>query len=167
MRPFTFLLVAIGLAALTVSSCQGQPKTDGNWKPYGEALTLATKQNKKILVDVYTDWCGWCKKMDKDVYANGKIASYLKDNFIIVKLNAESGTEHQIAGSRKSEADIASEWGVRSYPTTVFLNPDGSLITLVPGYIESAKFLPMLSYMQGDHYKTTSWNTFLDSWQKK
>ncbi len=141
--------------------------SDLNWRGYGKALDEAKQSNKKIIVDVYTNWCGWCKKMDKDVYSAADVQSYLDEHFVTVKLNAEASTKHLVDGSEVSETQIARSWGVNSYPTTVFLAADGSVITVVPGYIKADMFLQILVYVNGEHYKTTKWDDFLRSRQKK
>src|ERR671921_2845222 len=59
------------------------------WMKLQEAQAAAKKQNKPILIDLYTDWCGWCKVMDKQTYANKNVAAYINEKFYPVKLNAE------------------------------------------------------------------------------
>jgi thioredoxin-related protein len=136
------------------------------WMGYGDALKSAKSENKKVIVDVYTNWCGWCKRMDKDVYGNGEIREYLKKHYVSVKLNAESSAKHDVAGSSKSETEIARGFGISSYPTTVFLNSQGELITSVAGYIKADMFTIVLEYIGEDHYKSVKWDDFLKSKQK-
>ncbi len=131
------------------------------WKGYGDALTVAGEQKKKVIIDVYTDWCGWCKKMDKNVYANEKVRKYLDEHFVPVKLNAESKTAHDVKGKSMTETEIARAYGIRSYPTTVFLDSAGEPITVVPGYIDADKFVLVLRYINEEQYKTKKWDEFL------
>ena len=56
---------------------------------FENALKTAKKEHKKVIVDIYTDWCGWCKKMDREAYSDEGIKKIIKDDFIYVKLNAE------------------------------------------------------------------------------
>jgi uncharacterized protein YyaL (SSP411 family) len=60
------------------------------WHDFNDGIATAKKTNRKILVDVYTNWCGWCKKMDASTYGNSEIAKYLSERYVLVKLNAES-----------------------------------------------------------------------------
>ncbi|MEM9261112.1 MAG: DUF255 domain-containing protein, partial [Bacteroidota bacterium] len=68
------------------------------WLSWEEAVARNEKAPRKFLVDVYTDWCGWCKKMDKQVFTDPKIEAYIKKNFYAVKLNAEQRATIQYDG---------------------------------------------------------------------
>jgi len=59
------------------------------WLSYNEGLALAEKENKYILIDFYTDSCGYCKKMDKETYSKEEVKKFLNENFVVVKVNAE------------------------------------------------------------------------------
>ena len=60
------------------------------WMTLKEAQEAMLKEKRPILIDLYTDWCGWCKVMDKKTYTNPKVIAYLQANFYAVKLNAET-----------------------------------------------------------------------------
>jgi len=152
---FFFVLL---LASIT-SSAGEKPKPD--WKNLGEGVALASKTNKKALIDVYTDWCGWCKKMDADVYTDSSVIRYINETFVPIKINAESGNKHAIEGKEISEAELARAYGVRGYPTTVFTQPNGQMITAVPGYIKSGPFLQILKYIGGEHYLKMKFDEFV------
>ncbi|MBU0634064.1 MAG: thioredoxin family protein [Candidatus Omnitrophica bacterium] len=103
-----------------------------NWvKDMPEALKSAKAQNKPLLIDFYTDWCGWCKRLDKDTYSNAKVVKFA-ENFVCVKINAEEKPE------------IARTYKVQGFPTTVFLKPNGSLIQNTPGYMGPDKYLELM-----------------------
>lgn len=124
-----------------------QPGLDAQalrWYSFDEGIALAQQTNKKLLIDVYTDWCTWCKKMDKEVYTNPDVKAVLQSHFIAVKLNAESSRELTYKGRRLTEMTIAREMGVNGYPTTVFLYSNTEPLTKVAGYIESEDFVKLL-----------------------
>uniref|UniRef100_A0A3Q2YUK7 Spermatogenesis-associated protein 20-like TRX domain-containing protein n=1 Tax=Hippocampus comes TaxID=109280 RepID=A0A3Q2YUK7_HIPCM len=52
-------------------------------------MTKNEGNTKKVFIDIYTDWCGWCKKMDKDTFQNPEVAAYMNENFLMVKMDAE------------------------------------------------------------------------------
>ena len=79
------LLVILLVIAYSTTALAKDPE----WKKFNEGMSEAKKNGKKILVDVYTDWCTWCKEMDKNTYADKNISAYLKKNYVIIKLNAE------------------------------------------------------------------------------
>lgn len=164
----TFIVAAlIAVGAFTVIDRPGsaaEPQsTSGKlqWLSFEEGVALAKQENKKLLIDVYTDWCGWCKKMDKEVYANEQIKILLGKNFVVVKLNAESKKELTYNGNKVSEMQFARGAGVTGYPTTIFIDSDAKPITLLPGYVEIKEFAKILTYIGDDHYKTTSYENFL------
>lgn len=99
-----------------------------NWQESLEdGLSRAADGGKILVVDVYTDWCGWCKKMDETVYQSPRIAA-LQDQVVFVKLNAEDGSEGE---------DFARRSRVQGYPTTIMLDSNGSEIGRHVGYIPS------------------------------
>ncbi len=151
---YPVLLVLVGLVSLGFSDKEkksSQAKSSSGelvWYRYDEGLKKAKAEKKPILVDFYTDWCGWCKKMDKDTYTNQEIVKLLNVNFIAVKINAESKNPLDLKdpdGKNKTEAQIAREFKVSAYPITWFLRPTGEQIAPLPGYRGPADFLPILT----------------------
>lgn len=139
---FILLIVVATLIIYAIQSSESEPKS----KRYNleSGLVEAKKQNKLILVDVYTDWCKACKKMDADVYSNEEIIEYLKANFIFVKLNGEGNSKMTYNNRVVTETDIAKQFGVDGFPTTIFLKSNGSLISSTPGYYPPDTFLNIL-----------------------
>jgi thioredoxin-related protein len=137
---------------------------------FEDALKDAKAQNKKVIVDVYTDWCGWCKKMDRDTYSNTEIKQLITDNFIYVKLDAESDAKFEYNGKTYKSSEIAALFEVSGYPTTIFLDPDGKVIEFkydryrmnnLPGYYDADDFKKVLEYMRDERYKDTDLSTVL------
>ncbi len=82
-----FIFVTI---CYTVVYSQNNVKPESiKWLSFQEMVVLHKAKPKKVLIDVYTDWCGYCKKMDADTYTNQEIIKYLNENYYVVKLNAE------------------------------------------------------------------------------
>ncbi|MEZ4685817.1 MAG: DUF255 domain-containing protein [Bacteroidia bacterium] len=114
------------------STATSKSETQINWVSMEEASELANTTPKKVLVDVYTDWCGWCKRMDKATYEDPKVVAYINEHFYAVKFDAEQH-EDVVLGDRtfKFRADagrrgvhelaVAMMDGKMSYPTTIFL----------------------------------------------
>lgn len=142
------------------------------WLSWNEAATLATTDAtpKKIFVDVYTDWCGWCKKMDKDTFQNKEVAAYMEANFYMVKLDGEGKEEIEYKGKtfkfvpsgRNGYHEFAAALlnGKMSYPTTVFLDEEMNMLSPVPGYQKPAPFLNIAKYFGDDIYKEKDWKTY-------
>lgn len=117
------------------------------WRAWDAGLREAGSSGRPVLVDVYTDWCGWCKRMDRDVYARPDVRDYLKRRFVTVRLNAEAADDAQYEGKAYTSRSLAARFRVTGYPTTIFLTAGGDHLANVPGYVPSDRFLLLLHYI--------------------
>jgi thioredoxin-related protein len=156
----TAVVAFIGAMVIWASS---STTGESDWLGYSDAVKKAADTKRMVLVDVYTDWCGWCKKMDRDVYADDEVKAVLDKYFVTAKLDAESATKHPFQGQPASERDIAKSFGITGYPTTLFLTEDGEPITILPGYIPKETFLKVLEYIHTRAYESQSWEDFIKS----
>ena len=154
---------ALLLATLAPSGSFGGGKEKLKWLSFDEGTAEAKKTGKKMMIDVYTDWCGWCKKMDKDTYSDGTITDYLNQKYVAIKINAESAGKLEYRGKSYTEQNLAAAFGVNGYPSIIFLTRDGEPITVYPGYADPSKFKVVLSYIAGDYYKTTKFQDYLEN----
>lgn len=138
-----------------------------NWMSIEEAEAQSRQQPKKIFVDVYTDWCGWCRRMSSETFTHPVIVEYINEHFYAVKLNAEQGdpitfrgTEYnnQNPGQRRSAHDfaIALLQGRMSYPSVAFFDEELNLITTLPGFRPPKTMEPVLVFFSDDVFKETS-----------
>jgi thioredoxin-related protein len=134
------------------------------WRELEAGLAEAKKAGKPILVDVVTDWCGWCKRMDRTTYADAGVRDYLSEAFVPVRVDAEEEGRRATYGDRVvTYRQFADGFGITGYPTTVFLAADGTLITTVPGFVQPERFLLVLHYIGDGHYKTQPWDVYAKS----
>lgn len=112
-----------------------------NWLTLEEAQALSEKEPRKIIMDVYTDWCGWCKKMDKTTFADEKVAKFVNEHFYAVKLKADSDAKLNFKGQEFTNAEFARALRISGYPTVVFFAENFS------------KFQPVSGYRQADEFK--------------
>jgi thioredoxin-related protein len=131
------------------------------WLDYNEAINLAKYKPKKIFVDVYTNWCGWCKRMDATSFKDPDIIRYVNQNYYAVKLNAESNKKLTYNGRELNEASLAQDvFGATGFPTTVYLTSDQKLLQPVPGYLDVDMLSKILHFYGEDAYKTTTWENY-------
>ena len=150
------LMLMLAFVAISWGVTYGQETAEGKvkWYTIKEALELQKKEPRKIMIDVYTDWCGWCKRMDKDVYPDPKVQAELTKYFTAAKLNAESTEARTFNGGLITEQQMASHWGVTGYPTIIFLAPNGDVVQRLPGYVPVTEFPLVLRYVGSGAYKT-------------
>ncbi len=174
------LKLVILLSCLTVFSFGHKPTETTEktkWMTLKEASDSLKKEKRPILVDLYTDWCGWCKVMDKKTYAHKQVSEYLGQKFYAVKIDAES--KHAIEWNGKSypfnaqyrtnEFALYLTQGQLSYPTTVIIPVDGTPPQAIPGYLEPKDFEMIVKYFGEGHYGKTPFpkyqSSFKSSWK--
>ena len=146
--PIFLLFLFISLATQAQEQIQ--------WMKFEEAIAANAKSPKMILVDVYTDWCGWCKKMDKDTFTDPQVIAHLQKNFYAVKLNAEdTKRSFEFMGKTFTEAQMAASMRVNSYPNFVVIEPELQNIAQLPGYRAPAAFLAGLAELIDKAFKKT------------
>ncbi len=161
-------IVLTGL--LLFSGLRGQEVV--KWYSIAEALELSAKEPRILVIDVYTDWCGWCKRMDAATFSNEEIAATLNKDFYPVKLNAE-GKEDIVIGDktykfvdngRKGYHELAAivTKGRLSYPTISCVDEKGRVLNAYPGYKDAAQFKLFLAYFNEDAFKTQTWEEYRD-----
>lgn len=143
-----------------------------NWLSWNEATELAAsdKNPKKVFIDVYTDWCGWCKKMDKDTFQNPEVAAYMAENYYMVKFDGEGKepieykgkTYKFIPSGRKGYHEFAAALmqGRLSYPTTIFLDEELNMLSPIPGYQKPEPFMEIARYFGDNIYKEKDWKAY-------
>ena len=156
-----------------VANPQTDPADGIKWLSWQEAMELSKVTPKKFFVDIYTDWCGWCKKMDATTFQDPKVIAYMNENFYAVKLNAEMKEEIQfnnhtfkwVNTGRNGIHTLAYSLleGKTSYPSFVMLNESYDRIAIMPGYKQPDQLLRELRFAAEEVYKNKSWDEFKGS----
>jgi thiol:disulfide interchange protein len=130
------LLCMLLVAAAALGCGEGGSRSGFHWETdFDAALARARKENKIVMVDVYTDWCGYCKKLDREVYANPRVQEKLSEMIVPVKVNPEKSVAH---------ARVAHRFGTKAYPHIIFVNANNETIHEIPGYLPLDYFLQTL-----------------------
>ena len=146
------------------------------WYSFEDAYKLNKKKPKKMFIDVFTEWCGWCKKMDAETFANPFIANYMNDHFYCVKFDAERKDTIVLDGvtfvnpnpaGKRTTHQLANELlrNKMSYPSYVFLNEKGQELTVVSGYQPAKEFEGVLTYFGKDAYLKSTWEEYRSTFQ--
>lgn len=166
-----FLVATVAVCCAFMWPAEPKPAvTELKWYTWDEAVALNKKEPRKIFVDVYTDWCGWCKKMDKSTFADPKVSEYLAKNFYPVKFNAEQKEDIVFNNNTFNYVDNGGRGyhmlayslleGKMGYPCFVYLNEKFERIMISPGYKEPDAIMKELSFAAEEQYTKTSWEVW-------
>lgn len=131
-------ITLIGIFALALFSQSFAPQQETmKWEDWNTGYPKGIKEKKVILVDAYTDWCGWCKKMDRDTYTNADVIKKINKYFVAIKFNPELDKTYYIDSNaytgRELHAMLSKEYST-GYPTTYFIIPGMNRLLVNPGY---------------------------------
>ncbi len=140
--------------AVSAFSFTSVPREQINWLSMEDMQLAYKKDPRPLLVDLYTNWCGWCKEMDRTTYKNAKVAAYVNQHYYAVRFDAESKNEVIFNNKlytynkemKANELAMHLSFGQMEYPTTIFLtSPEGSPAPL-PGYLKPKEIEAPLKY---------------------
>ena len=146
------------------------------WLSLDEVQVAMKKEPRKVWIDVYTDWCGWCKHMDRTTFSNPHVIKYLNEHFYAVKLDAEQKTDIRFLGKfyqaspTERTHPFATELlhGAMSYPTSVVMQENFRMPQPIPGYQDVKTMEMILKYFGEGIYMKTPWaeyeRAFKPSW---
>ncbi len=130
-----------------------------DWQDYDAGLVLAEKTDRHVFIDFTAKWCGWCKKMDNEAFADQTVINILNDEFVPVKVDGDSEKMLDIDGFKITEKNLArGEFQIRGYPAFWFLKPDGKKLGMLPGYQTTANLTKALEYIRDYQYDSTRAN---------
>lgn len=160
MKKLFLIVVFLGLGTYV------QAQETVKWVTFEEALKLQKKKPKKIFMDVYTDWCGPCKMLDKQTFQNADVVKYLNENYYAVKFNAEGKESVTYEGKtytnpryvegrtgRNGMHDFTAALGVNSYPSMLFFDENGKGIHSLKGFHKPKQIEIYLKLFAKDDYK--------------
>lgn len=173
-------IFALGILCLLTVSTIGQ---EVKWHTVEESFGKLPAQPKKVFIDFYTDWCGWCKRMDATTFAHPVIAGILNEYFYPIKFNAESSEDVQLGEqvwkgrkivvengqkrARPNEFAAAIMGGKMSFPTTAYMDERGQLLFVQPGFQQPQQMERLLMFVATEAYKDKKFEEFVETYETK
>ena len=148
------------------------------WTTVEEMGSLDYKKNDKLgFIDFSTSWCGWCKKLDKETFANDTVARILNKYYHAAKFDAESKDDVKWKNDIYKNPDLTKRTihsftkhiiiGKITFPTTVVLDRQMNVINVLPGFYPAKDFVKVLWYFVDDNYKKHNFESFLADFDSK
>ena len=123
------------------------------WENISAVFKNRDNIKKPVLIFFYTEWCTFCKKMDRDIFSDDKISQYMNENFISIRVNPEKENDKiKVMEKDLTPYELMMHIGAQGFPTTLFLNEKTEPLTAIPGYIENKTFLLILKYLKEELY---------------
>ena len=146
------------------------------WLSWEEALELHSETEKKFFVDIYTDWCLWCSKMEKSTLSDPKIVDYINENYYPIHFNAEDKQELIFDNKlykpiksfgKRATHELAIEImnGNIGYPTIVFIDENLKVIQPIQGFQDVKTLEMIMTFFAGNYYKSMHWKAFVSSYE--
>jgi len=140
------ILGILALITLLAGSTAAAGSVD--WRDHDTALAEAQSAGKPVMIHFTADWCGWCKKMKKEVYDLADVTAALNRDFVPSMVDADKHPE------------LKARYGVQGLPTIWFVNSDGEGITYIPGYVDAPTFRKVLAWVSSGAYAEQSFEEF-------
>ena len=138
LTAMALVLAALLVAGTVVGATSPSPsRGDGiQWFSYAEGLRRGEAENKKTILEFHADWCRYCAKMEKETFQDYKVIQYVNDNYVAIKVDFDT------------ERKLATKYQIRALPATFVIEPDGSQIGPIQGFISKEGLLQVLKQNQ-------------------
>lgn len=162
-----------------VSEAHPQSPAKINWLGFEAAMRLCAAEPKPIIVDMYTSWCGFCRKLDAETFSDPRVAAFINEHYYAVKFDAETadsirykdsvyynmriGALNDDGSPAKGKSHSLAEYllsGRMAYPTLVYMVPDKDIVAPVPGYVTPEKIEPYLLFFSEKIYEGNLFDAF-------
>lgn len=178
MKKLQYLIAFVTFGTLlSIQNPVSENEATIKWLTIEEALEMQKQQSKKIFMDVYTNWCGPCKMLDKYTFHNADVVNYINDNYYAVKFDAEGNStvnfkERTFSNPnfdpakvkrRNAVHEFTRYLRVNSYPTMVFLDEDANMLAPISGYLKPQQLeLYLKLFKENKHKEMTTQEAFND-----
>lgn len=115
-----------------------------NWRSYDEGMALGKSEQKKVYINFYADWCGYCRKMEKETFTDENVITFLNEKYISIRVNADK------------ERKVALEYKAFALPDNAFFTEKGEIIGKQPGYLSPSDFMKLITFIYEEKYKSAA-----------
>lgn len=167
---FAIAILILSPVFIAMKKSPPPPEAEGiHWITSIDELQAKMAQSpKKVYIDVYTGWCGWCKRMDATTFQNPKVIKYMNSNFYAVKFDAETqdvihfqGKEYRFEPQYKANTfAVEMMKGAMSYPTAIIMLENFQNPTPIAGYMTPPQIEPVLTYFGDNAYRHVAWDSY-------
>ena len=150
-------------------------ESDIAWMDIQDLEAAMANEPKPVLIDFYTSWCGWCKRMDKTTFIDSRLIAYLNDNYYCVKFDGEEKKTVRYKGKdfkfvsrgRRGYNELAAGFlkGQMSYPSLVVMDAEFGILQTFKGYRKADELLPIVKYLGEGLYTNVTWDDFIKEWE--
>ena len=160
-----FIACGSGNETTAQTTAKAADKTEFTWyRDWDEGMAAAKKEKKPVVVDFYADWCGYCKKMDKETFAAPAVKARLAQNWIGIKINGEDKKAQATWENKKfSHRGLMLNFGVNGFPTLIFFDKNGKQVyfantetPMTTNYVPPEPFGPLLDYLKDELYSNNT-----------
>ena len=177
-RNLLILIICITFSHSLFSQSRETASESINWLSFQQAVELNKTAPRKIFIDLYTEWCGWCKRLDVTTYMDKNIIAYLNKNYYAVRMDAEmkdtiiydgKAFVNPEPGKSRSTHQLAAALlnNKFSYPTLVYLDEKMNMLSQVPGYITAENLMAVLTYFGENNQGKIAWDEYQKNYFKK
>ena len=162
MLGLAIALIAVAGPAQSQATSELAPQIE--WPSFPDALSVADSSQKVIIIDIWSRTCGWCRKLQSEVYTQPDLQEFVFSNFELGRLDIDAESDTLVyKGYTLSSQMLSAGFGATGTPTTIFLEPDGSYITRLEGFHEYANFFDVIRFIGTESFRAMSFDDFLES----
>ncbi|MGL4369610.1 MAG: thioredoxin family protein [Spirochaetota bacterium] len=155
MKKGVFLFFALILSSV--------PACAGKWKSFDAGMAEGRERNLPVLVDFSAEWCGWCEKMDDEVFSRPDIAKRMSAGVIAVRIDVDSSESFTYKGKKMNSSEFAKLMKVDGIPALVVLDPQENPVAELKGFADAPTFSALLDFLESPCWKSVSFQQYLRS----